>query len=119
MQTLLEIGLSNAVVAAVLALLAGASRLVPRPALTHSPWLPVLLKLITPPLFTIPITWSPLETTTSEQDQPERQAAAAHTANQEMAAVFLPTVHVPSSSEVSSSPEIESQPAQRAAQTLD
>ena len=55
MQALLEIGLSNAVMAAGLALLAaGAGRLLRRPALTHKLWLLVLLKLITPPLLVLP-----------------------------------------------------------------
>src|SRR5437667_428240 len=58
MGTLLEIGLSNAAVASVLALLAAAgARLVRRPALAHALWLLVLLKLLTPPLVTVPIAW--------------------------------------------------------------
>jgi beta-lactamase regulating signal transducer with metallopeptidase domain len=51
MPALLEIGLWNAGMAAVLALVAAAvSRLFRRPALTHTLWLLVLLKLVTPPL---------------------------------------------------------------------
>src|SRR6266545_8411985 len=58
MGTLLEIGLSNAIVASVLALLAAAgARLLRRPALAHALWLLVLLKLLTPPLITIPLPW--------------------------------------------------------------
>src|SRR5438105_1286477 len=57
MSMFLEIGLSNALAAAVLALLAGASRLARRPALTHSLWLLVLLKLVTPPIVALSITW--------------------------------------------------------------
>jgi beta-lactamase regulating signal transducer with metallopeptidase domain len=55
MQSLLQIGLSNAVCAAVLALLAAAvSWLVPgRPALSHAAWVLVLLKLLTPSVWTI------------------------------------------------------------------
>jgi beta-lactamase regulating signal transducer with metallopeptidase domain len=56
METLLCIGLSNALAAAVLTLLAaGLGWLCRRPALTHSLWLLVLLKLITPPLLPIPL----------------------------------------------------------------
>jgi beta-lactamase regulating signal transducer with metallopeptidase domain len=55
-ETLLQIGLTNAVVAAGLALLAAAvGKLCRRPALAHALWLLVLLKLITPPLVMIPI----------------------------------------------------------------
>src|SRR6516165_7077324 len=57
MDALLEIGLSNALVAGALALLAGVSRVFHRPAFTHSLWLLVLLKLITPPFFAIPVSW--------------------------------------------------------------
>ncbi len=59
MDTLLRIGLSNAAVATVLALgVAAVTRTVrPRPALVHSLWLLVLLKLLAPPLFGVPIPW--------------------------------------------------------------
>ena len=58
METLLENGLSNALMATVLALFAAAlgSRC-RRPALVHSLWLLVLLKLVTPPLVRVPIPW--------------------------------------------------------------
>ena len=53
---LLRIGLSNAAAAAVLALVAlAAGLLVRKPALTHGLWVLVLLKLISPPLWTIPL----------------------------------------------------------------
>ena len=56
MDTLFRIGLSNALGAAVLALVAaGVARLLRRPATTHVLWVTVLLKLVTPPLFTIPV----------------------------------------------------------------
>jgi beta-lactamase regulating signal transducer with metallopeptidase domain/TolA-binding protein len=55
-DTLLEIGLGNAVMAAVLALLAAlATRFCRKPALTHALWVLVLLKLITPPIRTVPL----------------------------------------------------------------
>ena len=67
MQTLLQIGLSNAAAAAGLALLACAvGLLVRKPAVTHGLWLLVLLKLVSPPLWTIPLHISgPSETATS------------------------------------------------------
>jgi len=59
MESLVQIGLSNAVVAVVLAGVAAlVGALVRKPALTHGLWLLVLLKLVTPPLFLIPIPWS-------------------------------------------------------------
>ncbi len=71
METLLGIGLSNALAAAVLAMpVALFARLLRsrRPALAHGLWLLVLLKLITPPLFTVPVPWpaeEPSETSKS------------------------------------------------------
>src|SRR5262245_51241671 len=56
MTWLLEIGLSNLVVASALALIAAMiGRCCRRPALTHALWLLVLLKLITPPLIRVPL----------------------------------------------------------------
>jgi beta-lactamase regulating signal transducer with metallopeptidase domain len=56
MDHLLEIGVSNAAAAAVLAVLAGTAGLAfRRPALTHALWLLVLLKLVTPPLFRVEV----------------------------------------------------------------
>jgi beta-lactamase regulating signal transducer with metallopeptidase domain len=58
MDTLLHAGLSNALMAAALALPAAAvTRFGRRPALAHALWLLVLLKLLTPPLIPIPILW--------------------------------------------------------------
>ena len=58
MQTILEIVLSNAVLATGLALLAATvARLCRRPALVHALWLLVLLKLITPPLVPVSVSW--------------------------------------------------------------
>jgi beta-lactamase regulating signal transducer with metallopeptidase domain len=55
---MLEIGLSNAVLACVPAALALAVGLTcRRPALVHALWLLVLLKLVTPPLFRVPLPW--------------------------------------------------------------
>jgi len=56
MQRLLEIMLSNAVAACVLAAAVGAVGLIfRRPAVVRALWVLVLLKLITPPIWTIPI----------------------------------------------------------------
>jgi beta-lactamase regulating signal transducer with metallopeptidase domain len=58
MGTFVEFGLGNAVAAAVLALVAaGVSRLFRRPALTHTLWVLVLLKLLTPPLVPLALPW--------------------------------------------------------------
>jgi beta-lactamase regulating signal transducer with metallopeptidase domain len=62
MGTLIEIGLWNAAASAVLALLAAAvARLCRRPALTHTLWLLVLLKLVTPPLIPFSLSWPAAE----------------------------------------------------------
>src|SRR5437879_12119193 len=58
MDTLLQMGVSNAFMATILALLAaGIGRLCRRPALLHCLWLIVLLKLITPSVIVFPIPW--------------------------------------------------------------
>lgn len=58
METLLGIGLSNAAVAAVMAVATAlVGRFTKRPALVHGLWLLVLVKLITPPLATLAIPW--------------------------------------------------------------
>jgi bla regulator protein blaR1 len=57
-HTFLGITLSNAVVATVLALVAAViGRLCRRPALRHGLWLLVLLKLVTPPLVPVSLSW--------------------------------------------------------------
>ena len=59
METLLHAGLSNAVSATFLALLVACLGrvLARRPAVLHCLWLLVLLKLVTPPLYEVPIPW--------------------------------------------------------------
>ncbi len=72
MNTLLEIGLSNAVMASLLALPAAAvSTWGRRPALAHVLWLLVLIKLITPPLFSVPIPWPAGSEATSSLPPPQ------------------------------------------------
>jgi beta-lactamase regulating signal transducer with metallopeptidase domain len=62
MTSLVEVGLWNAAASAVLALLAAAvARLCRRPALAHTLWLLVLLKLLTPPLVPFSVTWPAAE----------------------------------------------------------
>lgn len=58
MDSLLNAALSNALAAAVLAVLAVAvGRACRRPAVSHALWLLVLLKLLTPPLVDVPVPW--------------------------------------------------------------
>ena len=58
METVLQTGLSNALVASALALVAVlVGCCCRRPALVHGLWLLVLLKLVTPPLVPVPIAW--------------------------------------------------------------
>jgi len=69
---LFRIGLSNAVAASVLALVALlVGRLVRRPALAHALWLLVLVKLITPPLRCIEFDWPLARESVSEEASPE------------------------------------------------
>jgi len=58
-ETLVHAGLSNAVTATFLALLVACLGrvLARRPAVLHCLWLLVLLKLVTPPLYEVPIPW--------------------------------------------------------------
>ena len=58
METLLRIGLSNAVVALFMALIVvTVACLWRRPAALHALWLLVLLKLVTPPLMWVRVPW--------------------------------------------------------------
>src|SRR5262245_39813734 len=77
MVTLLDIGVSNAVMAALLALPAAAvGSVCRRPAVVHCLWLLVLLKLVTPPLFRVPISW-PLPGQISASEDSSSTAALA------------------------------------------
>jgi beta-lactamase regulating signal transducer with metallopeptidase domain/polyhydroxyalkanoate synthesis regulator phasin len=63
-DSLLELALSNAFAAAILALVAlAAQRFARQPVLTHALWLLVLLRLVSPPVFTSP--WAPLPALTT------------------------------------------------------
>src|SRR5947209_7780349 len=58
MTTFLHVAVANLAVAALLAVLATlAGRFCRRPALVHSLWLLVLLKLVTPPLLPLEVPW--------------------------------------------------------------
>src|SRR5262245_31429035 len=58
MDPLLDIGLRNALLAAVLAVPAlAASRWRRQPALAHALWVVVLLRLVAPPLWQVPVDW--------------------------------------------------------------
>src|SRR5215813_7963362 len=71
MSPLLQVGLSNCVMAlALAAVAASAGRWCRRPAVAHGLWLLVLLKLVTPPLVTVPVPWP-------EPDEPAAPSAAA------------------------------------------
>jgi beta-lactamase regulating signal transducer with metallopeptidase domain len=80
MDTLLHTGLTNAVLATVLAVaVAGVGLVCRRPALLHSLWLLVLLKLLTPPLVPVPLPWPGGSAPDAEPAAPEpavRQAVA-------------------------------------------
>ncbi len=70
MESLLEVGLSNAFMAAALAMLAALVGLMcRRPALVHALWLLVLLKLVTPPLVSFSVRPEPGPVKTPEADQ--------------------------------------------------
>ena len=70
MDFLLELAWKNVAVAGVLAVAAAfISRLVRRPAVTHGLWLIVLLKLVTPPIWHVPVLWSTDESTTAASSQ--------------------------------------------------
>jgi bla regulator protein BlaR1 len=73
-MSFVEMALSNALVAAVLAVLALIVGLVSRrPALVHALWLLVLLKLLTPPMIRLSVPW-PVPTVSTAQvaaDEPE------------------------------------------------
>ena len=69
---LLRLGLANALATTLLAALVGVLTFPvrrKRPALVHALWLLVLLKLVTPPLWTLPVSWpaATIPTTTTTQ----------------------------------------------------
>lgn len=90
MGTVLEISLSNALVACGLAGLAGVvGWWWRRPALTHACWLLVLLKLLTPPLWNLPVSW-PQGKLSGTPASIEPATAAGESHRGEMARVTIP-----------------------------
>jgi bla regulator protein blaR1 len=82
MHVLLDALLANALVALFLALLAALVSLkVRRPALVHAMWLIVLLKLVTPPLFSIhwPLAEKPVMETAASGDEADMESIEAAT----------------------------------------
>ena len=89
MDFLFELAWKNIAVAGILAIAAtAAGRLLRRPAVAHGLWLLVLLKLVTPPLWQVPVPWlasKPAESNTEvaygaenlKQDYAAAMAAAA------------------------------------------
>ena len=76
MDSLLQLGFSNAAAATLLALLAVVvSRQSSRPALAHGLWLLVLLKLVTPPLFRVAV---PLPASVNATPNAARRGAGRH-----------------------------------------
>jgi beta-lactamase regulating signal transducer with metallopeptidase domain len=76
MADLLTVGVSNAVAALLLAVVAAlAGRIFRRPALTHCLWLLVFLKLVTPPMIRVPLT-VPQSFAEVPAPQPPEQTAA-------------------------------------------
>lgn len=76
MSRFIEIGLCNLAMATVLAIIAAiVSRCFRKPALSHALWLLVLVKLITPPLISVPVIsgqWLVASGKTTEPDVPAR-----------------------------------------------
>src|SRR5215831_18292329 len=85
MDALVHLGLLNAALATVLALLAAAARCVcRRPAVMHALWLLVLLKLLTPPFVPIPIASWPVAERTFEPPSSKKMQVSARFADAEM-----------------------------------
>lgn len=88
MGSLVQMGLSNALLAGALAVVAlVVGRLSRRPALVHSLWVLVLLKLVTPPLVSLPVpgwqvaqTPDPLSSPDTERPRLDAEAALARIA---------------------------------------
>src|SRR5687768_9875470 len=84
MDTVLHAGLSNALVAAAMALLIlPLARLLRRPALTHALCVLILVKLVTPPLWRVPVVWATPAPTRTSTSAPTATATGAATATAE------------------------------------
>src|SRR6476620_10466317 len=74
MDRLIQLILSNAIAAMALAFLAaGASKIIRRPPVTRALWILVLLKLLTPPIWNVPISIpsAPTPTVADSKTSPE------------------------------------------------
>jgi len=114
-DTLLRVGLSNAVAACALAVVAGTvGYFCRRPAVRHALWLLVLLKLVTPPLVDVHV-WRPAERS------PAQEAAAAPDAPDEEPFVLAPDPDPPPAMEVAAPPaeEVAAPPEEVVAAPLD
>src|SRR5947209_17519517 len=69
MSALLQVALTNAVLALGLAVIAWASSFLRRPAITHTLWLLVLLRLVMPPVWQLPVGPRGLAATESDLGQ--------------------------------------------------
>jgi beta-lactamase regulating signal transducer with metallopeptidase domain len=79
METILDVGLGNAAAATVVALIvAGVARLAHRPALVHTLWVLVLLKLLTPPLIPVTLPWAADPEVVPVTDEPTPTAEVMH-----------------------------------------
>jgi beta-lactamase regulating signal transducer with metallopeptidase domain len=92
----LTVGLSNALAAAVLALIAAAvGAFCRRPALSHALWLLVLAKLVTPPLVRIPVGWPAAPEATKSEASPTitepRRAILSLDQEEPVAVLLLPS----------------------------
>jgi beta-lactamase regulating signal transducer with metallopeptidase domain len=86
MEALVHAMLSNALVATALALLPLVlGRFGRSPALVHSLWLVVLLKLVTPPIVTIPLAFDPLSAATPSPAAQPVAAEADHKLKEDLA----------------------------------
>jgi beta-lactamase regulating signal transducer with metallopeptidase domain len=91
METLLHIGLGNALAAGVLAVLAGGvTYACRRPALSHSLWLLVLLKLLMPPFLFFPVSWPGPEASEATPSAPAAESWAASSQSAAAGPVVMP-----------------------------
>jgi beta-lactamase regulating signal transducer with metallopeptidase domain len=70
MSALLQVALTNAVLALGLAVVAWAGSILRRPALTHALWLLVLLRLVVPPVWQVPVVPWPENAAATAADGP-------------------------------------------------
>jgi beta-lactamase regulating signal transducer with metallopeptidase domain len=86
---LLRVGLGNAVAAGLLAVLAASAGVLARgrPAVRHGLWLLVLLKLVTPPLWTVPVAWIGAPAAPAPAPAPQPQEALPRLSDLELDAI--------------------------------